>query len=278
MSKKTEEKSDSEDVDSKIVVATTSIVWSPKRHLFDILSYCDLRDLGNIVCVTCVTWEVASSSLHGVWVGALNRCYPSVNQPPRWLRNSPQPKRVLTDLSYSAHIQGREEEKRQSVVLSIPKSTANEIERWKEDVVQNSEEVGVKNFCRWDLIDAVKDETAIRYSWQFFGSDVYFTAFNTAASRLGVTSCYMKTWIRDGGAQEGEAQEGGEEEIVNSKIVVLANIDAESYTDYIAWQKRSGTMKRNSLLPQNTYDGSVVFEVLPAVGPPGRAVVDYHRI
>ena len=39
MSKKTEEKSDSEDVDSKIVVATTSIVWSPKRHLFDILSY-----------------------------------------------------------------------------------------------------------------------------------------------------------------------------------------------------------------------------------------------
>jgi len=30
-------------------------------------------------------------------------------------------------------------------------------------------------------------------------------------------------------------------------------------------------------MPSNSYNGSVVFEVLPSVGPSGRAAVDYHR-
>ena len=97
---------------------------------------------------------------------------------------------------------------------------------------------------------------------------MFFTAYNEAASRLGVSSCYFKTWIR---GESNDMTKKGE-------TVVIATIDGARYQNYNKWKEQ--TMRSNKtfqLMPKNGYDGSIVFEVLPAIGLPGRATVDWHR-
>ena len=80
--------------------------------------------------------------------------------------------------------------------------------------------------------------------------------------------------------EEGETKE---------EMIVVAVVDADQYNAYVKWRRRGdgnrqggksggveGTTKK-TLMPSNSYNGSVVFEVLPSVGPSGRAAVDYHR-
>ena len=313
-----EEKTDA-DVEEEVPLieeeGVASIVFSPARHLMDILSFVNLNDVGKTVSLTNKHWDTAATSMLEMWDSAVTSCYPQM-RPPRWHRNPAQPRLVAQDLRRSALSRGLDEEKKQCVELALTPSVASSVESWKQDVIQASEEVGVANYCRWDLIDAVQDPEAIRYSFQFYGDDVYFTAYNEAASRLGVTSCYFKTWIRreplstykkmaaDGDTEDTEGKgegktEGKEIELVASTkveegetkegMIVVAVVDADRYNDYVKWRRRGdgdrkggesggvkGTTKR-TLMPSNSYNGSVVFEVLPSVGPSGRAAVDYHR-
>ena len=246
-----------------IDAGSASIVFSPSRlgYLVQIFSYCDLKTFGANITTTSKTWDRVASTMTHVWEDSVHQCYPGNLRVPQWFRNAAEPRRVLSNLNQSSLSNRLEEEKCQCLELSIPLNVAKAIESWKEDVILSSEEVGVKNFCRWDLIDAVKEETAIRYSFIHLASDVYFTAINTAASRLGVTSCCYKTWI------------SGATNLKENRVTV-ATIDGENYNNYSRFLKRSGPKK--GLLHKGTFDGTIVFEVLPGVGTQGRASVDWH--
>lgn len=285
-----EEKSETTSDVSLIDEGSASIVFSPKQHLLGILSYCDIYDLSKSSKVNSI-WKIKASSFYELWSKAIQQCYTGVNQPPRWFRNSSEPQQLISHITSSAISNGIEEEKKQTIQLSIPSTTALQIESWKEDVIVEAEEVGVRNYCRWDLIDAVKDETALRYSFQFYGNDIYFTAVNTAASRLGVGSCYFKTWIRGNNNDGGDSNIDDKENVVDEgkkndratkqDMVTIANLEQEGYQQYQLWQKRNRNGekgKRRKIMPSNTFNGNVRFEVLPAVGPLGKATVDYHRI
>lgn len=264
--KEQEEKTDASE--QLVEAGSASIIFSPSYHLRTIISFCNLVDLGSTISTTSKTWDKVASSMTGVWEHACQQCYGSNLRVPRWHHNPPEPRALLTTLIRSSLSQGVEESKTSCIVLELPVAVAQDIASWKLDLIQEAEEVGVKNYCRWDLIDAVQEDTAIRYSFQKLGDDMFFTAYNEAASRLGVSSCYFKTWIR--GESNDMAKKG--------ETVVIATIDGDRYQNYNKWKEQ--TMRSNKtfqLMPKNGYDGSIVFEVLPAIGLPGRATVDWHR-
>ena len=261
--KEVEEKTD-EAVIPLIDDGSASIIFSPSYNLPTIISFCNLQDLGLTVSRTNKTWDRIASTMTHVWDDAVKQCYKNIRIP-QWYRNSSRPRELITNLSQSCFSRAIEETKTESIELSLPKDVVNNIISWKQDVIQESEEVGVKNYCRWDLIDAVQNDSAIHYTFQMFGNDIYFTAYNEAASRLGVTSSYFKTWIRGSNVEDS----------VDSHMVVIATIDSENYKSYSTWMKRNGKNNSKSVLPKNTYNGSVVFQV-HFKGPNGRATVDWH--
>ena len=112
--------------------------------------------------------------------------------PPRWLRHPEGTPRATIAL-LRAECAGLDAGERDAgrVELRLPPSVARNLSAWKSDVTDAAEVLGQRCFVRWDLIDSCQDEAAIRYRFRFFGPNLYFSAENENALRIGVQNSYM---------------------------------------------------------------------------------------
>ena len=340
---------DDADAAPPIDAGSASIVFSTP-HLPGILAWCGLRDLAARVSPVCRKWDRWATdgdpTVAALWAGAVRACFPP-RGPPRWLRHPDDtPRRVLARIrAECAGLDAGERDARR-IELRLPPKVRRNLSAWKVDVMDAAEVLGQRCFVRWDLIDACQDEAAIRYRFRFFGPNLYFSAENENALRIGVQNSYYKTWVQletettaggdtqqdDTNYNEGklaggnskeedvgektdrnqDADAAAEQKTVEMKApetaapaaavavaprrskTVLAGaangelvavLEGEAYDAFCKWRQRTSSQRvkdskgRGSLMPAaSTFSGSIEFVVLPSVGPPGQARVDYQRV
>jgi hypothetical protein len=231
-----------------------------------------------------------------VFAERLLRAFGGDGGAPRWarVRADEDPRAALVDMCRECQALAGKEARARRVVLQLPTHVLYSVHSWKDDVVEAAEELGQRCFMRWDLIDQVGNPEEIVYKFKYVAGNVFFSAENKAASRIGVTSSLCKMWLKvdvpaaagGGGVVEGKTEKisngedkAAEEEYEGKKeeyMKTIAVIDGDAFDSYCSWRKKTAS-RQARVMPSGTFDGSIEFMCLPGVGPEGNASVTYQR-
>ena len=266
----------------------TSICFS-RRRLPDVLRFGSRADHLAFITVSRHFATVAQGlEEHRALFGArlLSAFEPAV---PRWIYDRAQddPRVAIVDMCRECKRLGAREVADRRVLLQLPATVVYNIEGWANDVFTAADELGQSCFMRWDLIDQVRNPEEIVYTFKFVAGNLYFTAENKAASRIGVTSSFCKMWLKmdvpgvpvqetKTAGDDGDGEHEGKKKGLHLKTIAV--IEGDAFDAYCSWRKKTEDQRNKQYFPAGTFDGSIEFACLPGVGPAGNAPVKFRRV
>ena len=110
------------------------------------------------------------------------------------LPNSLQPRQTVAHLHEGAMKMIAEENKTQSIWISLTDKQIKAIRAWKEGVINSVEDIVPKAFLPWSTVDEAAAPEATKLTFRYFGQYCLVVVSNEVASRIGCSNCQMKFW------------------------------------------------------------------------------------